>query len=438
MVIAILTAKCIALVLRLLGKGATTLPGKIALKLKYNILTKLSESVTVICVTGTNGKTTTCALLEHVLQREGCSYFINKSGANMMSGVTTAFIMNATVFGKCKKDYAILECDENSLPLIANYLDAHIIAVTNLFRDQLDRYGEISHTRQKIKEAIDKTPTALLLLNADDPITYSLAAQCRNRTVTFGINADIPSGGISDMRYCPVCGNALAYQSRVYAQLGNYRCSSCGFHRPAPDIAISDITATGFILHTKRKSELAATSLGGLYNLYNYCAAAAILDTLGFPSLSALGSFSGAFGRMEKFTCNGKTVLLLLVKNPVGLTGCIRYVCQIRGAVDMAFALNDNEADGRDVSWIWDSDFTPIAVKNPHVYTLGTRSEDMALRLKYDGIQTDKIIDGEGFRELLDIIKSSDSDFIVFSTYTAMMHMRHLFIDCFGGREFWE
>ncbi len=435
MVFSIIIAKIIAFVLHLFGKGATTLPGRTALKLRHNILSRLSKGVTVICVTGTNGKTTTCALLEHVLRQEGCSYFVNKSGANMLSGVTTAFIQNATVFGKCKKKYAVLECDENSLPLITARLNAQLIAVTNLFRDQLDRYGEISHTRQRIKESIEQSPSAILLLNADDPMTYSLAGECPNRTVTFGVNADTAASGVSDSRYCPVCGGRLQYRSRVYAQLGNYRCTKCNFRRPLPDISLSDITETGFLLHRGKQAELAATAL---YNLYNFCAAAAVLDTLGIASLQALGTFSGAFGRMEKFTCGSHTVLLLLVKNPVGLSGCIRYVCRIRGAVDMAFALNDNEADGRDVSWIWDSDFTPIQMKNPRVYTLGTRSADMALRLKYDGITADEILNGEDFHALLNIIERSDSDFIVFSTYTAMMHMRHLFIERFGGREFWE
>ena len=434
MIIAIITGKLCAFILHLFGKGATTLPGRLALRLKYNILTRLSKGARIICVTGTNGKTTTCALIEHALRQGNYSYFINRSGANMLSGVTTAFIMNSTVFGRCKKEFAILECDENSLPLILRYIDAEVIAVTNVFRDQLDRYGEISKTLSKIREGIGYSPSALVILNADDPITYSLKREIENRVVTFGLDLDVKSPGISDSRHCPVCSGELKYKSKTLSQLGKFYCGECSYHRITPDYEISSVSETGFILGGR----LLSTSLGGIYNLYNFCAAAAVLGSLKIGSIDSLCSFSGAFGRMEKFTFGDNTVLLLLVKNPVGLTGCIKYVCNIRGELDMAFALNDNDADGRDVSWIWDSDFTPIKNKCSRVYTIGTRSYDMALRLKYDGIKTHEIINGEEYKRLISLIKSASSDFVVFSTYTAMMNMRHLFIDAFGGKEFWE
>ena len=433
MIIAIITAKIIAFFLHLFNKGATTLPGKIALKMKYNILTKLSRGVKIICVTGTNGKTTTCALIAHALKSGGFSYFINGSGANMLSGVTTSFIMNSTLTGRCKKEFAILECDENSLPLISRYIDAEIVAVTNIFRDQLDRYGEISHTLCAIKNGIENMPGATLILNADDPVSFSLSS-LKNKCVTFGVNADLKRSAISDGRYCPVCKSELKYKSRTFAQLGGFYCTKCNYRRRTPDYEINDISNNCFMIDGR----LYSTSLKGAYNLYNFCAAYAVLSQLKAGDVNALCSFSGAFGRMESFKNGSKTIVLLLVKNPVGLSECIRFVSSVKGEIDIAFALNDNEADGKDVSWIWDSDFTPLLSKNASVTTLGKRSADMALRLKYDSIIADNILDGEAYRELIKIIKSIEKDYIVFASYTAMMNMRHLFISEFGGHDFWK
>ena len=443
MIIALLTARLTALLLRLLHRGATALPGKIALKICPSILRKLSRGVTAVCVTGTNGKTTVCALLAHALRQEGASFFVNGSGANMLSGVVTAFIQHSSLTGKCRCRYAVLECDENSLPLITAQLHAAVIAVTNVFRDQLDRYGEITHTAAKIREGIANAPDALLVLNADCPLTASLAEGTGNRVLTFGIRDDIRLTGIAaDNRCCPHCGAVLRYRSRIYAQLGDFYCPHCRFcHRDA-DYAALDIAAsalgTGFLLSTPRGTVICTTALEGIYNVDNFVTAAALLGALGRHDTRALCTFSGAFGRMERFCCGEHTVLLLLVKNPVGLAACIRTVCTVREPLSMCFALNDNEADGCDVSWIWDCDFTPIAVKNPPVYTAGVRASDMALRLRYDGIDTVEILSGERYERLTDIIASSQTDFAVFASYTAMMQLRRHFIRRFGGREFWE
>lgn len=435
----ILIAKLTAKILHFLGKGATTLPGRIALYLKYNILNNLSSGVKIICVTGTNGKTTTCALIEHALKKQGVSYFINKSGANMITGVATAFVMNSTIFGKCKKDYAILECDENSLPMISRYIDADVVVVTNLFRDQLDRYGEISHTLNKIKEGIDNMPQAQLVLNADCPLTFSLSHHCSNKVSTFGINAAFHDNSLSDNRFCPFCNCELSYHSKVYAQLGNYYCPNCSYQRTKPNFLVTDIIdicefSSSFVVD----GNLLQITLGGVYNIYNFCSAALALKILGFSDYSSLCTFSGAFGRMERFKNGTQNILLMLVKNPVGFSSCIKYASKIKGEIDIAFALNDNAADGKDVSWIWDSSLADLKVKNAFFYTVGTRSYDMALRLKYDSFFVTKAIDNEDYSNLIEIIKSSSRDFVVLANYTSMMNMRHLFIENFGGKEFWQ
>lgn len=433
MIFAIIISKILSLFLRLFNKGATSLPGKVALKIKSDILAGLSGGVRIICITGTNGKTTTCALVAHALDKSGCSYFVNKSGANMISGIVTSFIENSNLFGKCKKEFAVLECDENSLPLISKCINAEILLVTNIFRDQLDRYGETDATLKTIEKGIKNMPRAVLILNADDPVSYSLS-KTKNRVVTFSVNADIKDGAASDLRYCPFCFSKLKYKRKTISHLGEFYCPECSYKSPSPDVEIKDITDNCFVIN----NEICATALKGLYNLYNFAAAAAVLSTLKVGEIKDLCTFSGAFGRMESFSVNNHTVLLLLVKNPVGFSSCIRYISSLKSDFNIAFALNDREADSTDVSWIWDCDFTPLSKKRSKVYTLGIRSFDMALRLKYDGISVSEILKGEDYKKLINIIKNADRDFVVFSSYTAMMSMRRQFISEFGGKEFWE
>lgn len=439
MIIALIISKLVAKVLRLFGKGATTLPGKIALALKYNILNPLSKNVHIICVTGTNGKTTTCALIEHILQKQEKSYFINKSGANMLTGVTTSFVMNSSIFGRCRKDYAILECDENSMPLISRYIDAEIVVVTNVFRDQLDRYGEIDYTLSKIKQGIDYMPDSVLVLNTDCPLTYSLSQTCKNNVVTFGINGNITNDFVSDNTYCPICSSPLVYSSRVYAQLGGFYCKQCGYSRTTPKFQVEEITSTNsqnsrFVLNNQQIH----LSIGGIYNIYNALAAIAALDCLMINGTEDISTFTGAFGRMEKFKTKNGYALLLLVKNPVGLSNCIEYVSNEFGKINAVFVLNDNPADSTDVSWIWDSSFSQLKGVINSSITMGIRAYDMALRLKYDDIIVDRIIDGEDYQRLIELINSDSENYVVFSTYTAMLKMRHDFVDAFGGKEFWE
>lgn len=359
----------------------------------------------------------------------------------MISGVASSFIVNCSVFGNCKKEYAILECDENSFPEISRYLDARVVAVTNIFRDQLDRYGEIQTTLNTIVSAINNMPDAVVALNADCPLTYSISEKCDNDIITFGINADYKLKSADDNRFCPVCKSELIYKSRVYAQLGNYHCPKCAFKRVYPDICAEDIVSLDdgyfeFFLRYGSERRFKSISLAGIYNVYNFCCASAILKTLSI-STNSLDSFTGAFGRMEKFFGDGYEVLLLLVKNPVGFSNCINFVSKMNG-YNLVFALNDNEADGVDVSWIWDTSFLKLKEKKTHFLTIGKRSFDMALRLKYDGISVYEIIDGEDYEKLISSINEKKKNTVILANYTSMMNMRRHFVSRFGGKEFWE
>lgn len=430
MFIILLLSKILIKILNITGKGATSLPGKLALKLKPGILFHLSRGVYCICVTGTNGKTTTCAMIEHGLKSNNIPCFINKSGANMLGGVATAFIKNSNLFGKPKCRYAVLECDENSLPLITNSINAKIIVVTNIFRDQLDRYAEVNTTFDKIKQGIENSPNATIVLNADCPLTYSLKFHCKNDVVSFGVNGNGKGNVPSDSPFCPCCSSRLIYNSVMYAQLGDFCCPNCKYKRVTPDLCATYVHGSSFILDGKSIT----LSLGGIYNVYNFLSASSVLNLLHLNYLP-LQSFGGSFGRMENFYCDNRKITVMLVKNPVGFSNCINYAFGRFGEFESVFVLNDNDADGKDVSWIWDVDFS--AVKSRKNYTLGKRAYDMALRLKYDGI-VPTVIDGEDYSKLIALIKNGNTDFVIFSTYTAMMNLRHLLIENFGGDEFWQ
>lgn len=430
MIFSLFISKLVACVLRWFNKGATTLPGRIALRLKPNILIRLSKGVSIICVTGTNGKTTTCSMIESVFKANSMSYFINKSGANMITGVATAFVLNSSIGGKCKKDYAILECDENSLPLISTYINPSVLVVTNVFRDQLDRYGEVSYTLSRIKQGISNMNNTVLVINCDCPLTSTLI---NDNTITYGTNLSLENTIVSDNVFCPYCNGKIEYKSSTYAQLGDYYCESCGYHRTRLDYELQSICENAIVINDKAYP----ISLDGIYNAYNYLSAFSACKALGISDVRGLYNFSGAFGRMEEFFYNDISILVMLVKNPVGLSNCVRFISDKKGEYNMAFALNDNSADGIDVSWIWDARFDSIVPRIDECYTVGTRSYDMAVRLKYDGIDS-LVINGENYIELIDIIKSSSKDFIILSTYTSMMNMRHYLIKEFGGEEFWQ
>ena len=421
-------------ILRFFGKGATTLPGKLALALKRNILQKLSRGVKVIMITGTNGKTTSARMIEEGLRESGKSYFMNRSGANLITGITTSFIANSTLLGKCKKEYAVIECDENALKKVSLYIDAKILLVTNVFRDQLDRYGEVSSTLSAIKTGAQNMKNCVLILNADDPLTYSLS-RLPNRYYTYGVNIPLQMGGRSDSDYCIFCKSRYKYHYKTYSHLGNFYCENCGYQREKPTFSADAVIETNadsssVFVNLNGKSLLFKINLGGAYNIYNSIGAAAVLSVLGLDINtveSTLANFGGAFGRMENFG----TTKMLLVKNPAGFTQTMNYIYPLK-IKNLIFVLNDNPADGRDVSWIWDADIR-INESVENIYAFGIRSGDMALRLKYEGYPVKIINNYEEFYALTD-----QENTVIIPTYTAMMALRPYLAQKFKKDEFWK
>lgn len=441
--------------LKLTKKGGTTLPGRIALKIKKDILKDVSKGVKIVLVTGTNGKTTSCRILEQMFIKENKSYFLNKSGANLITGITTSFIMNSSVFGKNKKEYAIVECDENAFKKVSLYLKPDVVLVTNIFRDQLDRYGEVTHTLGAIRESISNLPDTTLCLCTDCSLTYSLSKDFPdNKIYTYGVNLPFSSEAsetnVSDAEYCIFCKTKYEYDYHTFGHLGGYKCPNCHYSRVMPDVAVEkiiEIAGDFSVVSLNIFGEVFETKVNvpGTYNIYNAAGAALALKCLGFEPKSiieAIGEFDCAFGRMEKFTYNGHNVNMILVKNPAGFTQVTSHLSHITNNFSAIFCLNDNAADGRDVSWIWDVHFHNL-FSSPYlkkVYTCGKRAYDMALLLKYNGYDEEKItvIENEDYDKEIEYIINEERDVFIIPTYTSMMEQRHKIAAKFGGKEFWE
>ena len=449
-----LVCRIVHFVLQKMGRGATTLPGRIALKVRRNVLADLSKNVKVIIVTGTNGKTTSCRIIEEGLKTAGKTYFINKSGANLITGITSSFIMNSTVFGKNKYEYAIVECDENAFREVSRYIRCDVVLVTNVFRDQLDRYGEVTHTLNAIKESVKNLPNATVCLDADCSLTYSMSREIPNKIITFGVDVPFDNNSkapeISDAKYCIFCKNEYEYTYHTYGHLGGFSCSHCGYSRPKVDFAVRSVEELKpnhsiVVASFNGNESIVKVNIGGAYNVYNAIGCAAGLSALGINEkdiISSLESFSGAFGRMEQFTSGDNKINIILVKNPAGFSQTMNFLKSIDDDFTLILSLNDNAADGRDISWIWDVDFSDIFKKSnvKDVYVTGKRCYDMAIRVKYEGVgnREIKVIENENYDKLVDIAVSQGRDVYIVPTYTSMMTMRPTIAKRLGGKDFWE
>lgn len=450
-ILAVLLCKALRLISRILHRGGTAMPGRYALKLCPDLLSRLSRGVQTIAITGTNGKTTSARMVEQAMSDAGLDYFANRSGANLISGITTEFVMNCTVGGKMKKKYAVIECDEAAARRVFGQLRPKVIVVTNLFRDQLDRYGEVTHTLENIREGIKGAPEALLCLNADCSLTASLAGDLPNRAVFFGIDRGAaPSREkpeISDATHCIRCKHEYDYDYISYGHLGGFRCPACGYSRPAADYAVESIVeqrpgGSTVVMNIRGEQRIVDINLPAMYNIYNAVGALAAAVELSIDpdtAVKALGQFKCGFGRMEEFKLAGGTKLML-VKNPAGCNQVLEFLENIKERFILVCCLNDRGADGTDISWIWDADFeklSALSARLAQVIVSGDRAQDMRLRIKYAGIPDERISVERDYETLVRGLEGQDKPVFIMPTYTAMLELREVLIKHCGGDEFW-
>ena len=432
------TAKAINKGLHAIKSAGTSLPGLVALKISDNFLSFLSKycEKSIVTITGTNGKTTTAGLLAHILKSSKHTVLHNEKGANMLSGIASSLAVNYKPFTKF--DYAVLESDEAYLTKLYDFLNANYLLVTNLFRDQLDRYGELDTTAKKIQEAISKNPKLKVFINADDPMLSDLAKD--NEKIYYGFDEITYKNNIQASQAPPEavncsCGTPLSYQKRYYAHIGHYYCENCKKQRPEPEnkayAVIYDDFSDIYIKDKNGHEECYKTNLVGLYNAYNALAAitaAKKLDIEYSDIQEGLNTYQSVFGRAEKLRIKNKNLLIQLIKNPTGASEVLRTVNQ-NAAAKLLIIINDNYADGRDVSWLWDADFELLKNYPNNIIVSGERAYDMATRLKYAGFPTEKIeVKNEiktAINYCLDSIEE-EQQLIIMPTYTALLEMQKI------------
>jgi len=422
----ILFAKLVGFISGLLG-GGTNLPGQIALKLRPGILKRLVRGYRVILVTGTNGKTTTTAILQNILRQTGKRAVNSTSGANMKGGVVSCLIRNFPIFGKIDGDFAVLEVDEAYMRHITAEISPEVIAVTNIFRDQLDRYGETGKTLALIEEACRKAPDATLVLNGDEPLLGEFVPSAKH--FYFGFSSPLREDTEkTEEIYCKKCRASLQFSYVTFNHLGAYSCPTCGFERPTLDMAVDEIKSL-----SAESSEISIQGMpvsipqAGAYNIYNALCAAACARILGVSDADIQKGIAGQkskFGRQEDVQVENANVRIILIKNPAGAAEAIASVLPDTDPVHLGVILNDNVGDGTDVSWIYDVDFERLKkMKCKKFFTGGTRAYDMAVRLQIAGFKPTVFTDHES---LLAEIQKIEGKVYLFVTYSAMIGFRKI------------
>lgn len=419
--------------------GGSALPGLVAERIDPKILTGLTAGLRhgSILVTGTNGKTTTSRMIAEILEVSGYSMVHNRAGSNLSRGIISALLSKASLGGRVEADFGLFEVDEATMPKVAALLNARIIVVTNLFRDQLDRYGELDKTAALIGSAIAATD-AEVYLNADDPLVASLGRYMRDpaKLHYFGITATVPETTLfsqtADSQHCPLCGASLKYKQIYYAHLGDYICPRGDMARPPLDVALEELVVSSD--RTIRfRARFGADRLDiklplpGLYNAYNALAALAVSHGLGLnpvKALKGLGQVKGIFGRVERVWAEGRELFLLLVKNPAGFNQMIQTFLLTADRPNLLILINDGLADGRDVSWLWDVNFEALVGHVGQILVAGTRAQDMALRLKYAGLEGKVVEVAGGLKELVKLTPEGERAYVL-PTYTALLGLKH-------------
>ena len=415
-------ARCLYLFLKItkLSSG-TSVIGLIVLKICPDFLTYANRFIKrqKLNITGTNGKTTTSGLIAHLLKSEGKSVINNSMGANMLSGVVNALSLQINPFKQ--SDFSVIELDEANVAPVYKKFDANYLIVTNLFRDQLDRYGELAVTKRLIQDGINLKDNLILILNADDPLVASMDGKNK---IYYGIDeveyfeGTAPKESITEEIFTCPCGRDLKYSKKFYAQQGHYYCD-CGYKRP-------DVKYSAKVKLYKNHSVIYLNGneyevpLTGLFNAYNALAAISLALELGISNINEnLKTFKVAFGRSEIKTLYGHNTLIQLIKNPIGANEVLKTI-DLNS--NLLIIINDNYADGRDVSWLWDADFEYLKDIKKEVVVSGIRANDMALRLKYSGVDTDKIKIISDINKAVDYVgEKADNNITILPTYTALL-----------------
>jgi len=436
-ILAVWTAKLVKKACQIAGKQGVTLAGKIALKIDPTILKGLSMQVRekIIVTCGTNGKTTTNNLLcsaimaEHNTMSKNNIVVCNRTGSNMLNGVVSAFVLAAGLNGKLNADYACIEVDEASTVRIFPHFKPDFMILTNLFRDQLDRYGEIDTTMNLLREAMVMAPEMKVIVNGDDSLSAYLAMSSNNEYRTFGISEQYfdqeDSNEIREGQFCKQCGEKLHYHFYHYSQLGHYTCEHCGFKRPLLDFDVKNIVSGGkldFDVENLGEITHISAKYRGFYNIYNIVAAHAAGKSAGLHLNNynkVLADYNPENGRNETFSINGTEIVLNLAKNPAGFNQNILAVMEDKRPKDVIVLINDNSQDGIDVSWLWDVDFDRFKDINAASITVsGIRANDMRLRLKYVDIPA--ILEQNIEKAIREKIKTGVKNLYVLVNYTAL------------------
>lgn len=429
---AVWAAKLLSFIGKIAGKKSTATPGVFALKICPDLIRILKDGVKekIIVTCGTNGKTTTNNLIFEALKKQGYKVLCNDLGANMLGGVATTFVMGCNIFGKLEADYACLEIDEASAVKVFDHLTPDCMVVTNLFRDQLDRYGEIETTVKLIESAVEKAPKMKLVLNGDDPITAQIGKNYD--AVYFGISGEVFSKEDTkkDIQRCVYCGEELKYHYRHYGQLGDYYCEKCGEKRNKIDFEATNVNMSNGLEFTVNDCRV-SLNYRGFYNIYNIIAVYSVMNVLetevsDFNSL--LKDYKPQIGRMEEFDL-GKKVILNLAKNPAGFNQAISTVTSDKRKKDVIIAVNAEESDGMDVSWLWDVNFESLADETLKTLRLsGKRMFDLALRFKYSDVKIDEI-SGDIKSEILSTLKTDSEVCYVLVNYTMLFGTQQILLD---------
>ncbi|TMM04137.1 MAG: Mur ligase family protein [Actinobacteria bacterium] len=440
----ILAARAVGELARITGRGGgTSLPGKVLIRLEPRAISELAARMSEGCavISATNGKTTTSAMTASVLRHAGLGLVHNRAGANMAGGVASSLLEAARAGGGIDGQFGLFELDEFWLDRVTPELRPRAVLLGNLFRDQLDRYGELEAIADRwAAVAVTLPADAALVLNADDPLVADLGRQREERANVTYFGVEDPAMAMPEMqhaadsKHCRRCGAAYAYDAIYLGHLGRYRCPSCGQQRPRPSVAAEEVELQGtrsasFRLRTPSGSASIVLPLPGLYNVYNALGAASLCLALGVgleSVVAGLEDVRAAFGRAEIVKIGDRELAILLIKNPAGANEILRTLVLESGQLDVLGVLNDRVADGRDVSWIWDADFEVVASRVRRVTCAGTRAAELAVRLKYAGVPGDRLHVAPRLADAIDEALQTAAGGRVYAlpTYTALLELR--------------